>query len=276
MREHPSFGQDGYHPNQNAHSGYGLLAANLFAGAYQVADASLPVRPMPADVGGYVLYLPDAFYRLWATAGPYHIQIDTRGQPGYDPTGLVRLHRRGVPLETGLNMGIVATPSYLLPVAKAPRSVALGVGWPVDAGWRYLAEAGRETHDVAVARVEEGGTVCLTVGYRDRGGALRTPLVEERYELCEKGLRCTCTVPGATRLRLQVPVIETDGALRSEIEVSQDTVVVRYGGHTFRVRVPESTRGWLEPWPAANRNGIYRVAGFETTGAQLTYEADLG
>ena len=278
MTEHPFFGQDGYTAGQNAHSGYGLLAANLFAGAYHVADHSIAVGPSPADIGGYVLYLPDAFYRVWATVGPYHIQIDTRGQPGQDATGLGRIHRRGVPIETGLNMSIVSAPSYIVPTEKARRSVALGVGWPCEGGWRYLSEASRETHDVEVTVRSEGNDlVDFVVAYTGRGDGLRgVAAVQEQYSLSREGLRCVIEAPGATRLRLQVPVIVTDGRLKSEMAVGAGGVEVKYSGHVYLVRVPDCCeRGIVEPWPAPNRNGIYSVVVFEVEGPRIAYEATL-
>ncbi len=276
MAGHPFYGQDGYPPEQNAHSGYGLLAANLFAGAYHVADHAIPVGPAPADMGGYLLYLPDAFHRLWATAGSYHIQIDTRGQAGYDATGLGRLHRRGVPIEAGLNMSIVAAPAYRMPLEPARRSVALGVGWPCAVGWRYLSEAHRDTHDVTVSSDLSDGSVAFILTYRSRGHGLGTPLVRERYRLSEAGLRAECEVPGAARVRLQVPVIETDGRLRSTITVEAGCVVAEYAGHRYVVRVPgRPSLGTVESWTAPNRNGIYRVAIFEVAGPRVAYEATL-
>jgi hypothetical protein len=285
MFEHPSFGQDGYHPRQSAHSGYGLLAANLFAGAYHVADCGIQVGRSPADVGGYVLHLPDAFYRVWATAGPYHIEIDTKGQPGQDATGLGRIHKRGVPIETGLNMSIVAAPSYLMPLAKAKRSVALGVGWPSAGDWWYLAAAKRESHDVAVnvhPRLPAGGQgedgpVEFMITYTSKGEGLHgATVVSETYRLSDEGLHCTVEVRGAPRLRLQVPVIETDGKLKSEIKIGVGRVEVRYAGHTYVVTVHGcNSAGTMEAWIAPNRNGIYRVVVFDVEGAKLSYVATL-
>lgn len=277
VREPLAFGHDPNHPGLSLHGAYGLLAANLFGGTYHVADPTIPAAPAPSDIGGYLLYLSDAFYRLWATAGSYHIQLDTRAQPGYDATGLGRLHRRGLPIDVGLNMGIAARPTYTLPVAAAPRSVALGVGWPANGGWRYLSEANRETHDVAVQTHAEGASVAFTVCYESRGDGLNgVARVQEEYLLSEEGLRVRVTVPGAARLRLQVPVIETDGRHRAEIHLGADSVAARYLGHTFRVHLPGGARAAsFEPWQAPNRNGFYRVALFEVDGPTVAYTAVL-
>ena len=270
MASQPFFGQDGFGETQNAHSGYGLLAANLFAGAYRVADQQIPPATPPSHVGGYVTYLPDAFHRLWATAGDYHIQVDTRGQDHYDPTGLVRVHRRGVPPAACLNMGIVPNPSYHLPRPRAERAVALGIGWPTQSGWRYLASANRDTHRANIRDVEEGREVTFGVGYLDQDGSLGTASVHEDYHLSPDGLHVTSHVPGAGRVRLQVPLVETDGEQHSKISLRKQGVDVSYRGHTVSISVPKAEASWLEPWPAPNRNGVYRVAVFEGVGSELS------
>ena len=250
----------------------------FFAGAYNVANRRIPVGASPADIGGYVLHLADAFYRIWATAGPYHIEIDTMGQSGQDATGLGRIHKRGVPIETGLNMSIVSSPSYIIPIEKAGRAVALGAGWPHEGDWRYLSSANRETHQVHCEVSREDQTcVEFTVTYQSKGEGLRgATLVQEHYALRPEGLRCTIRVPGAPRLRLQVPVIATDGKLKSDIAVGVGQVQVRYEGHTYLIRVPNcETPGTVEPWLAPNRNGIHRVVVFEMVGPTVSYEASL-
>lgn len=275
--DQPFFGQDGFAADQNAHSGYGLLAANLFAGAWHVADERIAPGASPADTGGYVLHLPDAFHRIFATAGGYHIQIDTRGQAGYDATGLGRIHRRDAPIDIAMNSSIVPAPHYQMPLPNSPRAVALGVGWPVGDDWRTLAQSGRDTHDVEVCvEREEASGVEFTVSYLDREGALGTARVNEHYTLSGEGLRVACEVPGLSRLRLQAPVIETDGTERSEVALDADGLEVRYLGCVYRLRVPgciEPPR--FEPWLAPNRNGVHRVAIFEVEGPRIEWQAEI-
>ncbi len=259
----PFFGQDGFPADQNAHSGYGLLAANLFAGAWHVADEAIEPRPTPAEIGGCALHLPDAFFRAWLSAGGYHLQIDTRAQPGYDATGLGRIHRLGVPVELALNMPIPAQPKFAMPLDPAPRPVAFGPGWPAAGGWRWLSELSREdTYEVTASAIERDGAVELRVRY----GGSEFGVVRERYRLSGDGLQYEARVDGADRIALQAPLIETDGEARSEIELSRAGARVRYRGHVCEVQVEGAETARVEPWAAPNRNGVYRVAVFETAG----------
>ena len=261
-RREPFFGQDGFAADQNAQSGYGLLAANLFAGAWHVADEGIEPRPAPAEIGGCAIHLPDAFFRAWASHGGYHVQIDTRAQPGYDATGLGRIHRIGVPVELALNMPIPAQPKFAMPLEPAPRSVALGPGWPTGGGWRWLSELTRgDAYDVRVSAVERCEALELRVRYGGDFGVVR-----EVCSLSADGVRYEARVDGAKRIALQVPLLETDGEARSEIELTRGGARVRYRGHEYQVQVGGAQAARMEPWAAPNRNGIYRVAVFEAAG----------
>ena len=100
--------------------------------------------------------------------------------------------------------------------------------------------------------------------------------VVESYRLSGSGLCVTVRVPGASKLRLQVPLIETDGLNRSAIQVQAGSAEVRYCGSTYRVRVPGCEQpGVMEAWAAPNRNAVYRAAVFEVAGDSLEYRASL-
>jgi len=276
MADEPFFGQDGFGAGQSALSGYGLLAANLFAGAWHVADERIEPRAAPADIGGCALHLPDAFFRVFATAGGYHIEIDTRGQPGYDATGLGRIHRVGLPVELALNMPIDPQPGYRTPLTPAARRVAFGPGWPAGEGWRWLAEAARDDdYEVRVSTEERRDAVTVEVEY---SGAIGAPqgLVRESHHLSSNGLRYEAHVPGAPRLRLQVPAIETDGEATSTIDLDTSGLRVSYRGHAYQVRLDRpATRAFVEDWPAPNRNAIHRVAVFEAEGEHVGCRIEL-
>lgn len=99
-------GRDAY----GHYSVYSLLAASFFGLAALFADIEIPEAPCPAEIGGFVFTLPDAFHKVFATCAGAHVEIDLRADPRYDATGLGRFTRAGVPLELGPGMPFTATP----------------------------------------------------------------------------------------------------------------------------------------------------------------------
>ncbi|HZG56011.1 hypothetical protein [Paenibacillus sp.] len=147
---------------------YMLYAAQIAASCYEHADDTIPEGAAPCDVGGYALHLP-SFHRVYATATPaqggYHLVFDNAAQMGQDATGLVRLHRRGVPEALGLSAGIPGMegdvswlffpPKQNIPYAKLP--CAVGVAWRDGEGvWHSFANYGRRKHDDFSKRDETG------------------------------------------------------------------------------------------------------------------------
>ncbi|ULL16142.1 hypothetical protein DVH26_17795 [Paenibacillus sp. H1-7] len=139
---------------------YLLYAGKIAASCYMHADDDILERPAPCDLGSYVLSLP-SFHRIYATASPaqggYHLCIDTAAQMGQDATGLVRLHRSGVPGETALSAGIPGAQgevplAFMRPRTITPppwQAVAIGPQWRDEHGtWHRLADFGRRKHEI--------------------------------------------------------------------------------------------------------------------------------
>lgn len=150
------------------YSTYSLYAAQIAASCYECADESIPERPTPADLGGYVVPI-ESFNRIYATTGPqqgaYHLVMDTAAQMGHDATGWVRLHKADVKEETALSMGIAGLSgnlhtNYLVPKQNIPRPhspAAMGLTWRDGHGtWHRLANFGRRNHETFASLNEDG------------------------------------------------------------------------------------------------------------------------
>ncbi|MGD9498082.1 MAG: hypothetical protein AB7Y46_17405, partial [Armatimonadota bacterium] len=133
----------------------------------------------------------------------------------------------------------------------------------MTSGWAGL-------HEPATSTNSSGHVTYLGVPGAPRGE------VREGYGLSAQGLRYEAHVPGAGRVRLQVPALETDGEARSRIVVGEGGLKVCYRGQEYAVRlVPPAERALLEDWRAPNRNGVYRVALFEAPGERIACKAEL-
>jgi len=251
---------------------YGLLAANLLGVAYHMADESVPERPTFSEVGGRVVQVDPEFRKVYATCGGTHLQIDTRADPHHDATGLGRFHRAGVPTFLGLSCPFAVEPAYRLPPDVAPQAVAIGPGWQVGDRWVYLAELDAEIEDVTLTVEHEGADrVTFSLMYR-LAGEVRE--VRERYELSEGEVRIEARIEGAPGpCCVRVPLWLTDGLYTSTPEVVPDGAVVAFGDHQYRLTCAEGAVAQEDE--IANRNGIYRLAGLQSSGPALSLTLHL-
>jgi rhamnogalacturonyl hydrolase YesR len=211
----------------SSHSQYNLLAMAMLAIAYEHAGATEAVAEdaAPCDLGGYVLRL-DALHKVIANAGGMYVEIDTGADPRYDATGLLAVRRSGYGLRLGTSQALAAERAYK--PADAPKTAAaIGAAWQgVNGTWRSLAEyAGDRLTGVALLDVQEApDRVSFQLVYN---GYFSGPaFVSERYVITPEAVRLTVELPGYDGpMRLQWPMIATDGASEAVIKASGDGII---------------------------------------------------
>jgi hypothetical protein len=268
--------------DQYAHySCYGLTAASFLTQAANYADDSIVERPCPAEIGGFVLHLDEAFHKVFATGAGYHVEIDTRADFHHDATGLGRVHRTGVPFLLGMHAPFTSTPKYHLPKDYWPHANAsFSSYWKVPGALYRLAEMSESlTHHVQIDSCHPSA-IDFTVHYQWQDFQLA-----EAYSMSERGLRLTTSVSGGDStletLGLQIPVLITDGGSTTEIldsgEDEGGLVRWRWAGEESILRFdPASVSVHWQESSFANRNGIYRLLLLETTADTLSVELSLG
>lgn len=113
-------------------SNYNLLPASMLAAAYMYADDSIPECSAPADVGGFVFELPEHHLVIGNVGGVY-VEIETYGDPHYDPIGLHRVHINTCGV--GQSNTCVATYALLGPTAGPPFYTEPGTGIAIGPWW---------------------------------------------------------------------------------------------------------------------------------------------
>lgn len=248
----------------SAHSQYNLLAMAMLAIAYEHAGATetIPEKPAPADVGGFVLEIAP-LHKVFANAGGVYVEIDTNADHHYDATGLIRVHARGVSPQLGPSDSLPAHPSYQAP-RTSPTTTGIGVSWKDASGaWRTLGELDdTNIKGWAVKSVSASpGRVVFDIVYEgDLFGASR---IVERYVVTPRGVELTTELNGYDGpLRYVWPVLADDGRTQSAITVNGGMVSVSQDGgktaQTFTPRGAGSVRVEAERY--ANHNGWARLA----------------
>ncbi len=278
--EFPSATQHGRQKGYGFYGVYSLLIASQLGLARLVSDPRVEERPVPWERSAYVIRLDDDFHKVFASAGEYHLEIDTRADHHYDATGLGRLHRAGVPTETALSTSIVPQPEFLVATPAAPRAVAIGPGWESGGGRvQWLSDLSAEIAGVGVKVLDEKpDRVKFRIDTALDGTARG---VAETYQLDGQGLtvewevRSGANGPGG--LRVQVPLIQTDGRHESRVKTGKNAFDVEYQSHTYKVAclTPGNIDTVLETFTAPNRNGVYRVGVFSAPGRTLSCRFSL-
>lgn len=90
----------------SVHVNYNLLACSMLCAAWQYADDSIEEKPAPADVGGFIIHIPE-FNMVVANAGGSYAQYMTKGNGKYNPDGLIRVHLKDGHPQLGYSDGIL-------------------------------------------------------------------------------------------------------------------------------------------------------------------------
>lgn len=204
------------------HSQYNLLTAAKLVTAYIHADDRINERSCPAEIGGFAFWLQPAFHKVFANAGGMYLEIDTRADAKYNPTGLLRVHHPQVDAQLCISDGASAKRAYQTPKPSV-RSLAIGPAWRgPDGGWHALADYDRESlRDAEITvKSEAPGGVEFEVVYQGAfsGGANR---VRQRFKVSPTRIEVTDTVEGEVAGRRQLfPLLATDGHTEMRIEVT--------------------------------------------------------
>lgn len=247
----------------SSHSQYNLLAASMLSTAWLMADDSISEGTCPADVGGFVVQLPE-FHKVFANAGGQYVELDTGADPAYNSTGLIRVQHAG--LDT--LPGPTDTPSI------ETEGLAVGVAWLERGRWQSLAGLGKnEIKEVKVTKLEEKlDHVRFAIRYQL--GRPEIPSLTETYDLTPDGVRVTAEVEGKIKqLRVRFPAMAFDGERTMDIALKGAAATVSLPGESENFRIESPTGVELRrtgKWVSC-RNGFLEEIYGEFKGRRVTY-----
>ncbi|MCL2894755.1 hypothetical protein [Brenneria tiliae] len=216
----------------SADSHYNLLAAAYLSIAWSLADESIPEGVSPADIGGFVLHLPD-FHKVFANAAGNYIAIDTAADARYDSTGILRLSRRDDKNPPG---SAINAPANDFPLA-------IGVAWPSAGGWQSLAQfAGDRVGAQVAVTAAQPAAVGFNVTYRLKDAAVDG--VSENYLLTKDALSVAININGPIdSWKIRYPAFVTDGKNLAQRRTRGASLVTHIGDRreTFAIIAPEKT-----------------------------------
>jgi hypothetical protein len=275
-----------WYPPQNRHgymgyshyATYGLLAASMLSSAWEAAEDGIPERAAPADLGGVLVQVPELNSVIAHADGAY-VNYLTRGDQDHDPTGLTRVHLRGVHPQLGPSCGAVANEVDAAKTKdkKASPKTVWGVGpiWTgADGAQVRLATVRDPGLRVITSQVAaDGASFVAAVEIPGPGGPHR---VEESIVLGQNQVRVSTrwTSPAAGTLAVSYPALTTDGRTATTIMVDGPRAELRRpdaGGIAVEITSPGAaiiTRSGLS---IVNPNGMIEPLLLQGNGDRIDY-----
>ncbi|RYG54898.1 hypothetical protein EON80_31395 [bacterium] len=238
---------------------------SMLAIAYEHAGTTGGVaeKPAPADVGGFVLYLPE-LHKVFANAGGTYVELDTNADHHYDATGLIRVHIKGVSPQLGPSDSVLEHPSYRVP-SDNPRTQTTGVGvsWQDKArNWRRMGELGAE--QIKSVKVETVAATPQRVEFKViyEGDLFGVSRITEHYVLTEGRVELSTELLGYEGpVRMVWPMLADDGRMQNSIAAEGEVVSVSQPGaklgQSFEAKGAQSVVVENERYP--NHNGCARL-----------------
>lgn len=223
------------------------VASNVYM-AHLFADDTVIPTEAPVRRGGYVIRTSEHFHRTFLTAGGYHIELDTNADPHYDANGLGRVHKVGCPSAICLSVPFAKKPAYQIEgknqsamsiCSYAEHDGHIMISAEGYARYRFLESQSSLQRVSAAFEVQLSPEVSL----------------KEAYSVSAEGVEIT--LDHWDKVGFMVPVFAYDGAAFTEIDASENTLVVRYQGARCTYRFEGKILG--EPRTFYNRNGRYQV-----------------
>jgi hypothetical protein len=249
---------------------YNLLPMAMLAIAYTRADDSIPERPAPSEVGGYVFDLRETFHKIAAAAGGYYILIDTNADPHYNATGLQRVQKSAVPFSP-LSDSTAAQRAYG-PTDGAKIAITPGIQWKdtntPGAPWLSLADFSQDQPDhvqsasLAVTRADSQDAE-FSIDWSLDGPSETGRHIIESYTITPAGVLCDdrITGPPTAALRVDFPALISDGATDTNLSINNRTATITNHGSalTWQIQLPSNdTSLALQGPPIACHSGYMR------------------
>ena len=182
----PITARHGYE-SYSAHVNYNLLACSQLCSAWLSADDTIAERPAPADVGGFIIELPE-FNMVIANAAGNYLEYMTHGNKIYNPAGLIRIHLRGGHPQLGYSDGIMEKS------AAEPQNAKVEVLKQADDGVSFRCRGETITVTVAGITVETQTPIRFPMLIDDGQEKTDVSIAGNQLRLCSGGRGISVTI----------------------------------------------------------------------------------
>lgn len=228
------------------HSQYNLLCAFMLAACYWQADDSIAEKACPAETGGFALWLEPHFRKVVLNGGGYYAVIQTKGEKNYNPTGIIRIQKRGMSLPVG--------PADMVALDKNPEggAISYAISTFYREKWQRAADMTRgELDEVKVEILEENpDRVVAQLTYI---GGLSVNIWKRKLTLDANGV--TVEDESSMNFHEEIPILLFDGRDETEVTLTSKESKVRLRDEVQQVTILDESDEGLE---FSDRTGLSR------------------
>lgn len=217
----------------------GLFTANL------ISDGNIPLEYVEDNSTAATL-TSRHFGKMFLKSGGYFLEMDMDADPHYDCSGVGRIHRKGAPSALCMSLPCPSDPVYKTDTHKNGTSLSVGV--KKGDGWHFAT--GPDT-EYEVLSISENGAAEATVRCSFSNGER----VTADYRVEENGVQICAKSDGYVGIML--PAFLFDGETSTDINTSENTLTVRYGGYVCEYYSDSEIK--KTNIMGGNRNGYYQA-----------------
>jgi len=255
--------QHGYE-KYSSHTQYNLLASSMLITAWQSASDNIVEKPCPVDVGGYVVSIVP-FHKIFVNVRGNYLEYETSGDLGYNPTGIIRLHLKGVNPQLGPSDGCAE-------LYSGKRNIyAVGPYWQTSGSVFSLAQQSKAPVQIDIQKQDT--SVCeFTLTYErldaDTSGNAKLTVVESIL-MNKKGLKVIESISGQIEtMGISFPALVFDGQIKYPILLNSNRLFVgdKSNGLQVLVESPSNLSWILKSELIGHRNGIVQIGTVQKKG----------
>jgi hypothetical protein len=263
--KYPIEAEHGYE-SYSVHACYNMLAMSMLAQAWQFADDEVKEGVTPADVGGYVVPVKP-LHKIFASSSGTYIEYETKGDQGYNPTGIIRIHIRGSHPQLGPSDGLGSK------FSGKGVSIAAGPSWQnADGSWSSLASL--QQNDPTVEIIEESlKRSKFKISYNANNVTITETITVEKGKITVED-----ELSGdVTKMRITWPMLTFNGQEDSNIQAAKNTATLSLEGKRIRFTAlaPKSATLVRSGKQYNHRNGVAEPLYFEVQGNKTKYSISV-
>ena len=258
---------------------YMITLGSFLLNGYMFSDDTIEEKICPAECSfGNIFETTNNFSKIFASAGGYSIEIDVNANFNYDSTGLGRIHKAGMPTESGLSMPFTADAKYAVLEDAKKENLSIEAGWKTTTGEIQYLSYFIDLEYILNISEQSKENVKFSVTYKSPEFSGIEGLIET-YIISKNGIEISAELinPVHNEIYFRVPLLYRNGdneySSKTEITWTENEASVKMKDNLYVVKTDGKIKVGNEIY--SNRNGEYKASLLEKQGTNINIKLTL-